>query len=95
MEGQLGGLSDQRLQALRITEAGRLDQDAVVALPLDRRLGGAQFVDAAVDDLDRLLDDTANPLCQAGVGIDEADQTIVGDSQVELIDRAATNQNSY
>ena len=37
-------------------DAGQLDQDAVLALALDRRLLGAGLVDAAADDLDRLLD---------------------------------------
>ena len=35
-------------------DAGHLDQDAVAALPLDRRLARADLVDAAADDLERL-----------------------------------------
>ncbi len=92
VELQLRRLADQCLQAARVAEARRLDQNAVVALALDRRLGGAELVDAAVDDLDRLLDDAADALRQAGVGIDEAHQPVVVDGKVELVDRAAGEQ---
>ena len=65
MEGELRRLADDRLQPCRVAEAGRLDQDAVVALALDARLGRAELVDAAADDLDRLADDAADALRQA------------------------------
>src|SRR3546814_9125424 len=39
-------LAEQRLQALRVVEAGNLDDDAVRTLALDRRLAGARLVDA-------------------------------------------------
>ena len=55
-ERQLRGLADELDQALRIGKARHLHQNAVDTLPLDQRLDGAQFVDAAFDDLDRLLD---------------------------------------
>ena len=54
LEGQLGGLAKNVLEALRILQARHLDQDAVGALPLDDRLGGAELVDASADDFDRL-----------------------------------------
>src|SRR5690606_34581348 len=54
--GQLGGLAEKVLQALRIAEARNLDENAVVALALDDRLGGAEFVYAAADHLDRLAE---------------------------------------
>ena len=92
VEGELRRLADERLQALRIAEAGRLDQDAVVALALDARLGRAELVDAAVDDLDRLVDDAAHALGQAGGRIGEADEAVVGDRQVELVDGAAAEE---
>src|SRR6266403_2005603 len=41
---------------LGIVNAGQLDEDAVLSLALDRRLLRAGLVDAAADDLDRLLD---------------------------------------
>ena len=48
--------ADQLLGALRILDAGQLDDDVVVALPLDDRLGDAELVDAVADRLQRLLD---------------------------------------
>ena len=65
VEGELRRLADDRLQPRRIAEARRLDEDAIVALALDARLGGAEFVDAAADDLDRLVDDAADALRRA------------------------------
>ena len=56
LEGQLGGLAENVLQPLRILQARHLDQDAVGALALDDRLGGAEFVDAPADHFDRLGD---------------------------------------
>ena len=61
LEGQLGGAPEQRLDVLGIVDAGQLDQDAVRALALDRRLLGPGLVDAAADDLDRLIDRLAAP----------------------------------
>ena len=67
VESELRRLADERLQARRVAEAGRLDQDAVVALPLDARLGRAELVDAAVDDLDRLRRRCRAAAASAGV----------------------------
>ncbi len=53
-EGELGGLAEQRLQARGILQARHLHLDAVGALALDRRLGGAELVDTLADDLDGL-----------------------------------------
>ena len=56
-EIHLGGLAQQPLDPFRIVDARQLHDDAVAALALDRRLGGAEFVDAPAHDLDRLGDD--------------------------------------
>src|SRR5262252_7274791 len=50
------GLADQLLRTLLIEKAGELDQDAIVALLLDRRLGDAELVDSVPDDLHGLID---------------------------------------
>jgi len=50
-------LADQLLGALRILDAGQLDDDLVRALRLHRRFGDAELVDAVADDLERLVDD--------------------------------------
>src|SRR5690606_38560465 len=42
--------------------AGHLDENAVGALPLDVRLRCAERVDAAADDLDRLIDRAADTI---------------------------------
>src|SRR5205823_6124186 len=59
LECQLGGASQQVLDVLRVIDPGERDQDAVLALALDRRLLGAGLVDAAANDLDRLFDGLA------------------------------------
>ena len=56
VEGQLGGGADQVLEFLGRADAGHLDQDPVCALALDRRFAGADLVDPAADDFERLLD---------------------------------------
>jgi hypothetical protein len=56
LEGQHRGLADQRLGALRILDAGQLDHDVALALPLDDRLAHAELVDAVADGLQRLVD---------------------------------------
>ena len=56
MEGELCRLAEQALHALGIVHAGQLDEDTVFALPLDGGLPHAGLVDAAPDDLDRLID---------------------------------------
>ena len=57
----LAVLPSSALTCSGIVDAGQLDEDAVLALALDRRLLGAGLVDAAADDLDRLLDRLAAP----------------------------------
>src|SRR6266550_1039143 len=56
LKAQLGGAAQQRLHMLGIVDPRQLHEDAVLPLALDRRLLGAGLVDAATDDLDRLLD---------------------------------------
>ncbi len=55
LEAQLGGAAEQRLDVLGIVDPRQLHQDAVLALALNLRLLGAGLVDAAADDLDRLV----------------------------------------
>src|SRR5262249_20921699 len=62
LEGQLCRLAEQRLHMLRIIDAGQLDKDPVLPLALDCRFLGAGLVDAAADDLDRLVDRLAAAL---------------------------------
>src|SRR5262249_20102098 len=68
LEGQLGGLAEYVLQPLRVLQAGHLYDDAVVALTLDHRLGGAELVDALADDLDRLSHRRVDTIIQTFVG---------------------------
>ena len=56
LELQQRRLADEGLGALRILDTRQLDQDAVLALPSDRRLGHPELVDAVADRLDALPD---------------------------------------
>ena len=56
LKGQLGGASQQLLDMLGVGDAGQLHQDAILAFPLDGRLLDPGLVDAAANDLDRLID---------------------------------------
>ena len=49
-------MPEQAFDSRRVVETRQLNQDHIFALTLNRRLTGAGFVDAAADDLDRLLD---------------------------------------
>ena len=55
VERQPRGLADHGQQLLGRADPRHLHEDAVRALPLDRRLAGAGLVDAAADDLEALL----------------------------------------
>ena len=92
MKGQLCRLADESLETRRIAEAGRLDEDAVVALALDARLGRTELIDAAVDHLDRLGNDPAHPLLKPPRRIGEAGEAVIANRQIELIDRAAAEE---
>ena len=61
LKGQLGGAAEQCLDVLGIVDAGQLHENAVLPLALDRRLLDPGLVDAAADDLDRLVDRLAPP----------------------------------
>ena len=56
MEGELGGLVDLALEVGGVLDARHLQQDAVVALAHDGGLDRPGLVDAAAQDLDRLVD---------------------------------------
>ncbi len=77
-ELELGRRAEQVLQVLRVLQAGHLDQDAVVALALDRRFLGARGVDAAAQHLDRLVDRAMHPVGDAGIGELNLHEAVVG-----------------
>src|SRR2546423_11298409 len=79
----------------RILKAGDLHQDAIVALALDHRFDRAELVDAALDDLDRLLDGLAHALDNGRLRESQADQsaTSIGDVEVALVARAEQAAN--
>jgi hypothetical protein len=54
LELEKAGRADDVLDAGRVVDAGELDDDAVVPLRLDRRLGDTESVDAVSDGLDGL-----------------------------------------
>ena len=55
VEGQLGSCANQRLKFGRGSNTWHLNENASLALPLNCRLTGADFVDAAANDFKRLL----------------------------------------
>ena len=59
---ELRGLAENFLQPRRVLQARHLDENAVGALALDGRLDQPEFIDAALDDLDRLIDRLADAL---------------------------------
>ena len=61
-EVELGGLAQISLQPRRILQTGHLHENALDAFALDGRLDQAELVDAALDDLDRLIDRLADAL---------------------------------
>ena len=64
-------------------QARHLHQNTVGALALDQRLDGAEFVDAALDDLDRLLDRLAHALEQRRIGDGQPDQMLPSEVDIE------------
>ena len=70
-EVELGGLAKDFLEPRRILQSRYLNEDAVSTLALNCRLDQSEFVDAALDDLNRLIDRLAHPLGDCGVGGNE------------------------
>lgn len=62
----------------RVLQPRHLHQNAVSALALDHRLDSAEPVDAALYDLDRLLDGLADALGDRGLRNRETDQPAAG-----------------
>ena len=80
----MGGLAQQLLDPVGVADAGKLHDDARVALLGDLRVDHAGLVDAAADDLDGLLDGAAG----AGVERDrrqrQDDGAVRGGGHVEF-----------
>ncbi len=77
-EVELGGLAEQFLEAGRVLQARHLNENAVEALTLDQRFDSAEFVDAPLDDLDRLLDRLADAVVDRRERHGQADQPVAG-----------------
>src|SRR5690606_30158994 len=75
-------LPDDHLETFGIVETRYLYDDAVVALPLDRRLRCPELVHTAADDLDGTLDDVAREALQFVIGIGHRHGSVVGDDDV-------------
>ena len=78
----------------RVAKPGHLHQDAIGALALDQRLHGAEFVDAALDDLNRLLDGLADPIGDRGRRHGQADHAAAGVADVEASLAAGAEQTA-
>ena len=91
-EGQLCGLAEQFLQPRRVLQSGHLHQDAVHPLTLDRRLHRAELVDAAFDNLDRLIDRLADALVHRRLSHPQPDQPASGIADVDAALPGAAEQ---
>ena len=56
LEFQKRRLADNFLGALRILNAGKLDENVALALPLDNRLTDTELIDSVANRLERLVD---------------------------------------
>ena len=82
---KLRGLAENFLQPRRVLQAGHLDENAVSALALNGRLDQPEFIDAALDDLDRLIDRLADALGQRRVrGRQRNQAAVLGDIDAAL-----------
>ncbi len=93
MEGQLGRLVQDVLEALRILKARHLDDDAVRAFALDGRLGRAEFVHAAADDFGRLGHGRRHAVFDALIGDADLEKPVAGICQRRLGDGAACERS--
>ena len=84
-EVELRGLAENLLQPRRILQARHLHENAAGALALDGRLDQAKLVDAALDDLDRLIDGLADAFDDRRVRRGQRDQAAsLGDVDAAL-----------
>ena len=65
-ERHVGGLADQLLDAVGVADAGKLHDDAALALAGDLGIDHAGLIDAAADDLDGLVDRAGSPCRECG-----------------------------
>ncbi len=78
----------------RILQARHLHQNAVQPLALDQRLDGAEFVDAALDDLDRLFDRLPDAVGNRRLRHGEPDQPAAGVGDFEAALAAGAEQTA-
>ena len=84
LERHVRGLAEQLLDPVGIADAGQLHDDAAVALLGDLRIDHAGLVDAAADDLDRLLHRAAGPRVQRDRRQRQRDRAVRRRGQVEF-----------
>ena len=94
VERHLGGRAEQLAQPRRVLQARQLDEHAVRADALDRRLGDADLVDALAHDLEALLQRRVEPVVDAGVGQRDLDEIAVG-GDVEVLLAADANRRRH
>ena len=88
----LAVLPRMSISRVRILQARHLHQDAIDALPLDQRLDGTEFVDAALDDLDRLFDRLPDAIGDRGLRHGQSDQPAAGIADFEAALAAGAEQ---
>jgi hypothetical protein len=91
-EGHARGLAEKPLQLLGVLQARHLHENAVAALARDRGFGGAELVDAAAHDLDRLVDRGAHALVEARLGQRQAQEAGLGLGDLGFADGRAERE---
>jgi hypothetical protein len=76
--------AEQRLERRWILQTGDLHDDAVGALPHDRRLTRAEFVNTLADDFDRLGHGIVDRGRNAGVGLVKHDLVAINDIDIDI-----------
>src|SRR4030088_792873 len=90
----LAVLPSSSLRRLGARQPRPRHQDAIAALPLDHRLDGAELVDTALDDLNRLLDGLAYAFGDGGLRHRQAGQAAAGITYLQASLTAGAEQTS-
>ena len=77
MKRQLCRLAEQGFDIFRILQTRQLNDNAVGSLALNDRFFGAQFVNAAADNLNRLVDDFQAQLVQSRFAVFDDQRTVL------------------
>ena len=86
MKSELRRFAEQTFDPIRIIDAGKLDENAILPLPLNIRLIHPRFIHAAADNLDGLIDSRAETRRNRRLARRQGDQAalVKGDDDIAL-----------